>query len=85
MTSDKNLEFFLLGLLGGTVLGAASMALFESLAPVLFGWPVIILSILVPFLGVFYKRAIWVLAGAFLARPFSLYLGATPRFRLVAW
>ncbi len=83
MMSDKNLEFFLLGLLGGTVLGAALMAMFESLTPVLFGWPVIVLSILVPFFGILHKRAVWVLVGAFLAIPFSFYLGATPRFRLI--
>jgi hypothetical protein len=80
MTSDKNLEFFLFGLLGGTVLGAVLMAMFDSLASILFGWPVIVLSILVPFSGILYKRATWVLIGAFLAIPFSFYLGATPRF-----
>jgi hypothetical protein len=83
MMSNKNLEFYLSGLLGGTVLGAALMAMFESIAPVLFGSPMIILSILVPFFAILYQRGVWILAGAFLAIPFSFYLGATPRFRWI--
>lgn len=55
----------------------------ESLASVLFGWPFILLAILALVAGIVWKRAAWVLVGAFLSIPFSLYLAATPRFRLV--
>lgn len=82
--SDRNLEYFLLGLLGGVVVGAALMVMFESLAPLLFGWPVILLAILVPVTGILLNRPIWVVLGAFLAMPFSFYLGGTPRFRIAA-
>jgi hypothetical protein len=55
----------------------------ESLAPVLFGWPFMILAILVMITGIVLKKAAWILVGALLSIPFSLYLAATPRFRLV--
>jgi len=62
---------------------AVLIVLFEPLVVVLFGWPVIILSVLVLVTGTLFKRAVWVLAGAILTLPFALYMGATPRFRLV--
>jgi hypothetical protein len=83
--SDKNLEYFLLGLLGGVVIGAVLMTLFEGLAPLLFGWPVILLAILVSILGLLLGRPIWLVLGAFLIIPSSFYLGGSPRFRIWAW
>jgi hypothetical protein len=81
--SKRYLEYFLLGLLGGGVLGAALATIFPDVAPLVFGWPVILLSVLVPMIGIFRRSVIWVVAGAILALPFAIYLGGSPRFRLV--
>lgn len=56
--------------------------LLDLLAPVLFGWPFILLTILATLAGILSKRAAWVILGAFIATPFAFYLGATPRFGL---
>jgi hypothetical protein len=55
------------------------------MAPILFGWPFIILSILASAAGILTKRAAWLLLGAFLAVPFAFYIGGTPRFRIVGF
>lgn len=58
--------------------------LIESFVPVLFGWPFILLAVLALVAGILWKKAAWVVMGAVLSLPFSLYLAASPRFRLVA-
>ena len=81
--SPQNLKFLLLGIVAGAVLMAVLMVVFESFATVLFGWQAIILSILILFTGILFRRAFWVLIGAILSIPFAFYLSATPLFRLV--
>lgn len=81
--SNEKLEFFLLGLLIGGLGGAVLITLFDSLAQVLFGWPFILLAIVAMVAGIVWNKAAWVLVGALLSIPFSFYLAATPRFRLV--
>jgi hypothetical protein len=54
------------------------------LVAVIFGWPAVIVSVLLTLAGIAATRWSLVLAGAVLGTPFLLYLFLTPRFRLVA-
>ena len=54
---------------------------FSLLANMLIGWLGIIASFVFSVLGCARKRYMWLVLGAILALPISLYLGGTPRFR----
>jgi hypothetical protein len=51
---------------------------------VVFGWPAVIVSILLALGGIAARRSKMVLAGAIVACPFLFYLFLTPRLRWVA-
>ena len=51
---------------------------------VIFGWPAVIVSVLLTLAGIGATRWGFVLAGAVLGTPFLLYLFLTPRFQWVA-
>jgi hypothetical protein len=49
---------------------------------VVFGWPAILLALVLSVLGIARKRPASLLVSAVIATPFSLYIGSTPR---VGW
>ena len=49
---------------------------------VVFGWPAILLAIVLSVVGIIKRSAAVLVASAVVATPFSLYLGGTPR---VSW
>ncbi|HHV64451.1 MAG TPA: hypothetical protein GXX46_05200 [Peptococcaceae bacterium] len=51
----------------------------------LIGWPGIIASLLLLFIGLSRKRPGYIILGAILAVPISWYLGSTPLFRTVLY
>lgn len=54
----------------------------QTVIPILF-WPAIVTAALLSAIGITIRRPAWVVVGIVLSLPFSLYLFATPRFRLV--
>jgi hypothetical protein len=52
--------------------------------PMLFGWPAILVAIALPVVGIVRKKPAWLVAGAVIIFPISLYLAAMPRFRWFA-
>jgi len=55
--------------------------MFDLLIQIVFGWPFIILSLLVSVVGLVTKRYWLLLAGAILFSPFSYYLSGAPGIR----
>ncbi|MFZ5944334.1 MAG: hypothetical protein ACOYVD_09505 [Bacillota bacterium] len=53
----------------------------SSLLRMIIGWPGIITSLILSFLGIMFRRYIFLVYGALAAVPISMYLSATPRFR----
>ena len=51
-----------------------------NLAAIVFGWPLILVSILLSLTGLTLRRSLLIWCGAVLALPFMLYVIATPRF-----
>jgi hypothetical protein len=51
----------------------------DLLVQIIFGWPFIILSLLVSVLGLILKRPWLLVVGAVLIAPFSYYLSGAPR------
>ena len=47
---------------------------------IVFGWPAILAAISLAAFGIVRKKAAALFVSAFMAAPFSLYLGGTPRF-----
>lgn len=52
--------------------------------PILFGWPAILVATALPFIGIARNKPAWLVAGAVIIFPISLYLAAMPRFRWFA-
>lgn len=49
---------------------------------IVFGWPAILLAIVLSVLGIIKRRQALLIASAIVATPFSFYLGGSPR---IAW
>jgi hypothetical protein len=56
------------------------VALSMSIVAVVFGWPAVIVSILLTLAGIAVSRSRLVLGGALVGSPFLFYLLLTPRF-----
>jgi hypothetical protein len=52
--------------------------------PLLFGWPAILIATALPVIGIVRKKPAWLVTGAVIIFPISLYLAAMPRFRWFA-
>jgi hypothetical protein len=57
----------------------------DILVQIIFGWPFIILSLLVSLIGLLTKRYWLVLLGAVLFAPFSYYLSGAPGIRWIGF
>ncbi len=51
---------------------------------ILFGWPAILMAIVLSVMGIVGTRPKWLVVAAIVIIPFSLYLAGTPRFRWIA-
>ena len=60
------------------------MNLLELSPVVLFGWPAILIALVLCVTGIVRAKPKWVVVAAVVIIPISLYLAATPRFRWVA-
>ena len=60
------------------------MNLWELSPVVLFGWPAIIISLVLCVTGLVRAKPKWLVVAAVFITPVSLYLAATPRFRWIA-
>ena len=49
-----------------------------------FGWPAVLVSLVLTVMGISTKRSSFVIWGAIVGCPFLMYLFLTPRFRVVA-
>jgi len=56
-----------------------------TLVAVLFGWPALVLGIVLAVCGACLKRAVLPLLGAIVVLPVAWYLSGTPRFGGFAW
>jgi hypothetical protein len=52
--------------------------------PILLGWPAILIATALPVIGIVRKKPAWLVTGAVIIIPISLYLAAMPRFRWFA-
>ena len=59
--------------------------MFDILIQIVFGWPFIILSLLVSLIGLVKKRYSLLLVGAVLFAPFSYYLSGAPGIRWIGF
>ena len=50
--------------------------------PKLFGWPAILVAIALPVVGIVRKKPAWLVTGAVIIFPISLYLAAMPLLRV---
>jgi len=57
---------------------------FQLLAILIFGWPAIVLALVLGVTGLLQKKHSFLIAGAVISIPFFLYLAATPRFKWFA-